>query len=292
MIDEGIPGEWPPAVISAVMAFQQGDLVRDPPFIYVAAPRHAVWDHSRPSLDDEEVEQDTIELVAESGSLYGMIATETCDLTEEDRPYRKHPWFSLAPVYAAPEAIGDYTLGLIKGGRYSYLRSITDSALGDGTWIVDARILVPVEKSWLVGKIPIRIYSDSERLTEVADFFANRFRRVDLDKRLHEALIKPLRRWLEQLSLARLTDVMGNVMEVRLAVSGDPLNPDGASLILIVDDKSNIEKVKMEWDRKWDNWRGRAEKVGIALIQNSYETYDSLSARSYRESLPIDTSFN
>ncbi len=292
MIDEGLPEEWPVSVTDAVMAFQQGDLIRDPPFIYIASPSHAVWELSRPSEGDDEIEYDTIELDVESGSLYGMIATETCDLTEEDRRFRKHPWFSLAPVYAATEAVEDHTLDLIKDGRYSYLRSITNSALGEGTWIVDARILIPVEKSWLVGKVPIRIYSDSESLTEIADFFANRFRRVDLDKRLHEALIKPLRRWLEQLSAVRFSDVMACVKEVRLAVSGDPLNPDGASLILIVDDKANIEMVKVEWDRKWEGWRQRADNVGIALIPNSYETYDSLSARLYRESLPIDTSFN
>jgi hypothetical protein len=292
MIDEGLPEIWPAAVTAAVTAFQQGDLIRDPPLVYIASPRHAIWEFSRPSLEDEETDQDIIELNAEPGSLYGMIATETCDLTEEDRRYRKHPWFSLAPVYAASEAIGSHTLGLIESGRYSYMRSITSPALGDGIWIIDSRILVPVEKSWLVGKEPIRIYSDSESLTEIADFFANKFKRVDLDARLHETLIKPLRRWLEHLSLARLVDVMGSVAEVRLLVSGGALNPDGASLILIVDDKSNIEGIKTEWDRKWSGWRDRAEAVGIALIANAYETYDSLSARMYRESLPIDTSFD
>jgi hypothetical protein len=221
-----------------------------------------------------------------------MIATETCDLTEEDRRYRKHPWLSLAPVYSASAAVADETLDLIRDGRYAYLRSIANPALGEGTWIVDARILIPVEKSWLVGKVPVRVYSDSEGLSEIADFFANRFRRVDLDKRLHDTIIRPLRRWLERLSTSRIHEVMGFVKEVRIAISGDPLNPDGASLILIVDDKSNIDKVRAEWEPKWVGWRDRAAGVGISLIANAYETYDSLSARSYRESLPIDTSFN
>ncbi len=291
MIDEGLPEEWPDAVINTVLSFQQGDLVANPPFMYVASPQYGIWDLTR-SAGSAGVTDDLLELDPEDGFPFGMIATETCDLTEEDRRYRKHPWISLAPVYAANEAVPEDTLDLIRDGRYSYLRSIEDTALGAGTWIVDARILIPVEKSWLVGKFPIRVYSSSEGLAAVADFFANRFRRVDLDARLHEALIKPLRRWLEHLSVNRSRQVLGCVREVRLAVSGDPLNPDGASLILIVDDKSNIERVRAEWDQKWEGWRDRVDRVGIALLASAYETYDSLSARGYRESLPIDISFN
>jgi hypothetical protein len=291
MIDEGLPEAWPEAVTTAALAFQQGDMIRNPPFFYTASSQYGVWALTRETGDPDFAEE-LFELEPNYGFPFGMIATETCDLTEEDRRYRKHPWLSVAPVYAAGDAIDPDTLSSIKEGRYAYLRSVESEALGAGVWVVDARILIPIEKSWLVGKFPIRVYATADERAAVANFFAERFRRVDLSPKLHTALIKPLRRWLEHLSASRLREVMGYIKEVRLAISGDPLNPDGASIILLVDDKAHIDEVRAEWDRKWESWQARMEEAEIALLANAYETYDSLSARGYCESLPIDVSFN
>jgi hypothetical protein len=291
MIDEGLPEAWPETVATATLAFQQGDVLQSPPFFYLGSSEYGIWSLTRETGDPQEADE-LFELDPTYRFPFGMIATETCDLTEEDRRYRKHPWLSVVPVYAANDTIDPATLGFIKDGRYAYLRGVESEALGPGTWIVDARILIPIEKSWLVGKAPIRVYASVEQRAAIADFFAERFRRVDLSPKLYDALIRPLRRWLEHLSSTRLREVMGCVKEVRLAVSGDPLNPDGASLILIADSEAHIDQIRAEWDRKWEGWQTRMEDAGIALLANAYVTYDSLSARGYCESLPIDVSFN
>jgi hypothetical protein len=291
IIDQGIPQQWPGEVTTALQAFQQGDIVRNPPFVYFANPRYGIWSLTRSAEIQGDVEEDIFELDPVDGFRFGMIATETCDLIEEGRPHPMHPWLSIAPMYLA-EGVDVAKLEKIVDGRYAYLRSVQDEALGSDIWIVDARILIPVEKSWLVGKDGLRVFNSPEDREYIATFFADRFRRADLSPELHTALIRPLRRWLEHLNQQKYQEILGHVEEVRLAVAGDPLNPDGAGLIIIVDDKSNVAYVSTRWDPKWDNWRQRTEQVSISLIANAYETYDTLSARAYRESIPVDINFN
>jgi len=289
VIDDDLIEDWPPDVVIAVSDFEQANLVERPPFFYVASARYGLWrltlEFGDPDLPDELFEVDS-----EFCAPFGMITTETCDLVEEDgRP--KQPWFAVAPVYKLSDDIDPNVLDLLNEGRIGYLRRLTSEVLGDGIWVVDARIEFPIEKSWLVGKAPIRAHGMDGKPISVAEFLARRRDRPVLCSALHKELIRPMRRWIERLRPERRKEALDGVAEVRLALAGSPLDPDGAGLIVLGDKDPVPATVREQWDGKWDSWRQRLDSVNISLLANGYHTYDSLSARHYRESFEIPLEF-
>jgi hypothetical protein len=289
VIEDGLVDDWPEDVLTAMRRFEQGDLVANPPFFYVASPRHAVWQFTR-DVGDPDLADELLEVDPEDSPRYGMITTETCDLVEEDRRPRQ-PWFSVAPVYEIVDQLDENAKDLLDQDRVEYLRKLPTSAQTSGLWVVDCRIEMPLEKSWLVGKDPIQLFNDDASRSGIADFLAKRRKRPVLSDALHKSLITPVRRWVERLSVARRGVVLDGVAELRLIVAGSPMNPDGAGLILIAKGKEFPPATREDWERKWEGWRERTEQVGIALLATAFENYDSLSARQYRESFPISLEF-
>jgi hypothetical protein len=285
VINEGLPEEWPADVIAAVGAFQQGDLVERPPFFYVGSAKCGIWQLTR-ELGDPALGDELFELDPEFGPKYGMITTETCDLVEEDgRP--RQPWCAVAPVYDASSKMGENEIDLLNRGRYAFFRRVESSDLPGGLWVVDARIEFPMEKSWLVGRRPIRTCQDEVESQSLAGWLAGRRDRPILAKSLHRALITPMRRWIERMSTARRATALEGLSEVRMTISGSPMDPDGVGLILVSENDPISEAMRGEWEAKWPNWQSRLDSEQISLIGNSYRTYDSLSARLYRESLQV-----
>jgi hypothetical protein len=285
VIDEGLPEEWPSEVLSAVSQFQQGDLVENPPFFYVGSARHGVWQLTR-EAGDVALDDELYELDSEFCPPYGMITTESCDLTEEDSARPKHPWVSISPVYDMSGRLDASRFELLRKGHLGYARLVTANSLPSGIWVVDARIEMPVEKGWLVGRNPIRTTTDDESRNAVAAFLAGRRNRPVLSAALNDSLIKAVRRWVE-----RRPDVMKGVAEVRVAVSGSASDPDGAALLIVLDGSHDSDSVRQTWDTKWENLRNRTDERNIALVANAYETYDSMSARRYRESYRLALDF-
>src|SRR5438094_537823 len=80
VIDDGLPEEWDPRVREASLGFKQGHLVAEPPLLYVASAQYGVYSLTRqfgdPAQADEIFE-------SEQRPPYGLITTETCDVTEE-----------------------------------------------------------------------------------------------------------------------------------------------------------------------------------------------------------------
>lgn len=292
MIDQGLPPAWPAEVFAALGAFSQGDLVERPPFFYVASSRYGIWELTR-DFGEVSLSDEIFELDSDFRPPYGLITTETCDLVEEDRKNfaGQQPWFSVAPVYDLTGIIGPERLDLLDSGRLAFFRRIKGDPPGDGIWAVDARIECPIEKSWLVGRTPIQVLRTAEERSEIAEFLANRRNRPVLSSQLHSALIRSLRRWIERMKPERRSEVMAGIEEVRVIVAGDPLDPDGAGLIIVLTDEAKASIIRDVWDAKWEAFRAKCEEVGISLIPNAYETYDTLSARKYRQSFRVPLEF-
>ena len=290
MIDDGIPSEWDPEVRAACQRFRQGDLVEQPPFFYAAGPRHAVWSLTRKCADGS-LDEDLFELAEDDRPSYGMIVTETCDLTEEDARSPRMPWLTVCPVYNLLGRLTQAQLNNLKGSRIAYMRLLDSPLFPDGVWVVDFRIEIPVEKSWLVGREPIKVYNSEPDYSNLARALAGRRERPVISREVHGKLIKPLRRWIEGLSPPRREAVLRGIIEVRLLLAGSPLNPDGASL-LILSDRSPLEAdTQGFWDNKWPSWKSRMDDIGVPLLETKYCTLDSCSAREYLDSFQIDLSF-
>lgn len=132
----------------------------------------------------------------------------------------------------------------------AFLRRVKSDALPEGVWVVDARIEMPFEKSWLVGRKPIRACSDEFESQMLAGFLAGRRDRPVLSKALHTGLITPMRRWIENLSVARRAVALDGVSEVRMTIAGSPLDPDGVGLIVLSERDPISVPMTQEWARR------------------------------------------
>lgn len=291
MIDQWIdPEAWPAAVQEAVGRFEQGDLVERPSFFYLASARHGIWRLTR-LAGDQTLPDELFELDPDEAPPYGMITTETCDLVEEDGEPRQ-PWISVAPVYRL-ENLETNFINLLRDNRVAYMRQLTDNRFSGEIWVADVRIEFPFEKSWLVGREPVPAFGTPNEKSALAEFLAARRNRPVLAPEIHTALLKNLRRWVENRAKGgRLDEVLAGVAEVRLAVSGSPLMPDGVSLIIISQGERLVSaEVRQRWDDKWEDWRARLEAVGIAMLPSEYTTLEVLPAAKYLSSFNIPLAF-
>lgn len=287
MIDNSIEQPWPQDVLDAVARFKQGDLVERPPFVYSATPRHGIW---KPSKDPEsESEAETIELDSRDSPPFGLITTQTCDLAEEGTP--KQPWFQVAPVYRVGE-MDEGRRAMLRRGRINHLVELTGNALPEGIWVADLRIEFPIEKSWLVGKVPLPSFDDEADYSRLSEHLSRRRKRPALATILIDYVVKPLKRWLERLvRTARGRRILESVAELRLAVAGSLLDPDGAALVVISESEPLEQEVQNAWDGWWDSTHEAAKAAGLPLLANRYETLRTISAQDYLETVPLDFSY-
>jgi hypothetical protein len=288
VIDDLLPDEWPADVLAALAIFRQGHLMESPPLFFAGVPRMGVTTLVT-ELGDPELDDEIYEL--EDRPTLGMITSETCDISEGESRTPKQPFVLVAPVYEITGRVGDDALKNIQANRVGYFRQLTSSELGDGIWVADLRIEVPLDKGFLANREPIPGFETEQEYLALADFLASRRDRPVLSNELHNALVKPLRRWIEGLGSERREALMDGVQEVRLAVAGGRDDPDGASLILVADRDPLSDTVRDLWDSRWENLRGRMETAGMVLTGTAYETLDTLTARQYIESVRINLDF-
>ena len=85
MIDEGLEQPWPEPVPPASESFLQGHLIEQPPLFYAADLRHPIWRTTRLIADqtsEAERGEDFVDLAPEDRPPYGIITTQSCDLSE------------------------------------------------------------------------------------------------------------------------------------------------------------------------------------------------------------------
>lgn len=168
-IAQGLPEtrrQWPPEVLECAAKFIGGDVVADPPFFYFADPRFAVWEATR----DYEAGSEGPEIVDAShvAPLFGVLTSQTCDIGEIDFEAPARPWVSIAPVYDMSMLNSGLRRLITRGGgplHLLYLPSLAN--VRSGFWVADLRIEIPVEKSWLVGRSPIKGFADELAQREV-----------------------------------------------------------------------------------------------------------------------------
>jgi hypothetical protein len=287
-IDDGIPERWDADVLDACKRYRQGHLVESPPFFYAASAAHGIWALTR-EAGDRSVEEELFE--TETRPPYGLVTTETCDIVEEAAQRPRQPWISIAPVFDLSNYLNPIQKRNLERHRVGYVRLLDPPALSDGLWVADFRIEEPVEKSWLVGRLPIESYRSEQDYDKLARALAARRERPVYSDDIHKALIKPLRRWIEQMNGSRRGDLLNNVLEVRILFAGSPLDPDSASLLVITDQALMDEVQRRLWDEKWETFKRRMEGVGVPLLANAYMTLDTCSARLYLDSFQVDLSF-
>ena len=192
MIPAGIPDGrdgWPPGVLDHLRRFEQGHLVRELPFFYFTNPSLPVFGQGRTADDGSP------ELVWDAEDFpYGMIATQTCDLREEDTKKPKQPWFHCCPVYRVddPErGLDPGQVGHLKKGRLQHFIHVPDIPEPEGVWAADLRLIIPLEKSWLLAREPIHGFEDEAKRLLIGERLALIHSRPAFDPALVQSVSGP-----------------------------------------------------------------------------------------------------
>jgi len=285
---------WPPGVLDTLRAFRQGDIVAGLPYFYWGEPARPVLDLTGSYTDEGE---GVIEAARRFD--YGMIATQTCDLVEEDSAHPGQPWVHLCPAYNAeatyrpdgttPETPETELPKLIPGGERSLIRQGRSQrylwlpALPDGCWIADLRLFIPVEKGWLAGQERIEGFpSESERIM-AGRRLAWLHDRPAFDGRFVRSVQTPLRQALMRLrreDRALFDHLSDQVPEI--GVSTDE-NISIATTELVVLCEGEPEQPIMNWFHEW--WVESAERgmtESLTLLPLRFERLDQMPASQYR----------
>lgn len=266
MIDEGLEQPWSESVAPALESFLQGHLVVSPPLFYAADLRHPIWRVTR-TVADETVEtergEDFVDLAAEDRPPYGILTTQSCDLSEE-RPDPRQPWVAVAPVYlvAADSGLRDR----------DYIYELSPPDLADGVWVADLRIELPLEKGLLVGRTPVEAFPDEDGYIGFANFLARRRGRPALASVFHEVLNATTTRLKRergaQRTLARRA--RANVYKLMLGIEdGTRLQPAAAKLYVVTNGRRS-DDVQRWFDLWWNEARIVASEHGLQLLPTAW----------------------
>jgi hypothetical protein len=163
-ISDGLPlsrEEWPQEVLQAAAQFGCGDVVQNPPYFYFADPAYAVLDRTKRYKDGSQGP----ELIDASGlaAPFGIVTSQTCDVGEIAFPFPSKPFIQVSPVFDGSGLDGSLRKLLRKGTAVqAFLHLPALSEQHEGFWVADFRLEMPIEKSWLVGRVPIRGFATEE----------------------------------------------------------------------------------------------------------------------------------
>jgi hypothetical protein len=285
VIDSGLPDLWPAIIRDAASQFEQGDLVRNPPFFYWASLDHPVWDVTVDAAARDERDP-LIALDPGDGPRLGMITTQSCDLDEADP---KKPWFHVAPVVGA-DAFRDDDLASICGQKYGYLHALPPIPGEPGVWVADLRVEFPIEKGWLVGMTPIRCLSSLQECRELARKLGRTRARPALDGP-SDLVVQHLRKSIGRMKPAKRAQVLGSLPPDGLCVKliGTGREVTGLQLY-VLSEKGTPGADTRVW---FEQWRDRIEaKVpeDFDFLGTVFGSLESLSALAYRDLVQLDFS--
>lgn len=284
MIDGGLIEPWQDDVVAATKAFDQGDLVEQPPFFYAATPSRAAWATTQLMADEVDADEDlVIELDPEDRPPLGIITSQGCDV---DEAFRK-PWVQIAPVYALDQYATDHKwISEIRRDSIPHL-ILLDPPTTDGHWVADLRIEMPVEKSWLAGRTPIPAFATEEARRDFARRLAGRLERPALSAVVHDVIVRPLRRWLDRRGTEMRTAMADAGIEFRLLAQ--PENGAMACRLLVIGRRGPVPQLVVEALDTW--WASRMEQEtpdDVILLGCRYGTSDEISMREYLASELLD----
>lgn len=281
LIDEGVPAEpggWPSGLLQHLALFRQGSLLERPPFFYFADPTVPVFASTGAYAPDSEGPE-VVELPVESAPPYGLITTQTCDLTEEDSATPVRPWVQVAPVFDAETSLDSgWKKKLKKRSGPQYLLWIPNL---DGFHVADLRIEMPIEKGWLMDRRPIEGFGD-----DGPAIVGDRISRLRSRPALPAVVVELVQRSLRQArkTLKATDKVTFDALEEQVFELGvqvnDPKAPStvGVSFLLV----EEISQEAWDWCQTWgDEVRERCKEFGITFAPVMFEQLDKLPASTY-----------
>jgi hypothetical protein len=269
---------WPESAREATRNLRQGFLVQKPPLVYAANPDHPIHETSKAWSKSAKAETGAVNVIAEDlRPAYGLIVTQTCDLVEEGVP--KRPWVHIAPVYIFRGDRGQRKQ-IERGRGFQYLCHIPClDPPEDGIWVADLRILVPVEKGWLVDVESVPAFPDETGFDRLRELLAASFSRKAIATVIITHLLGPTVELLKKIAV----DLEGDdpIVEVGLATGRSIVDPTNAQLVFMLDGDltPELRQQILDW---WETTSEAARANGLETLLPRFVSIDALSAREYR----------
>jgi hypothetical protein len=285
-IDDLLPEQWPPNVISALSHWHQGHLIEEPPLFWGADPRSPLLPFTAHNGDPERDWQ-IFSVPALARPPYGVLVSQTCDICEA-RPVS--PFVDVAPVYDIADSLVGGQDNDIKNHCWNNYVYLTRQPAPDRFFVADLRIFLPIEKGALAGRQPVDGFdSEADRL-DFADRVATRHRRPAYADAVHDHVIAPLDDWIRNDAKNAIKEHSGrftDVEEVRLRIEGDRLNPQAVQLVVFQE-----TALSREDQGSWRKWREGAKKrltktTSINLLPIQFSALTKMPAAHYRQLAPV-----
>lgn len=289
-ITDGMPAnrsDWHPEVLSAMRRFVAGDVVQSPPLFYFADPRYAVWGGTRPYVSGS-VGPEIID-AAPIAPPFGLITTQTCDLSEDGFDPPTKAWFQVAPVYDMASLDGG-TRKLLRDGK-GPIHLLHVPALpreNNQLWIADLRLEVPIEKSWLVGRRPIPGFHDEVSQREVSSRVAALRARPAWADVIVTNVQRVVIEWVRLLKIAEpelFAELVQKVGEIG-ARTDSMLSPSTFQLAAFCNEELS-ESLSQWWSRLNHAIRETLLSADVSCQQELLLNYESCSIALYRQFAPV-----
>ena len=238
-----------------------------PPFFYAADVAHPVWDLTAQAADPEGGEE-LLEIHEDDRPQYGIITTQSCDLTEDRVTNPKKPWFQVAPLINAG-ALPDGLARDVARGGVKYLYWVQSPDVGD--WIADLRIEMPLEKSWLVGRTPIAGFGTLEECQRFARHLGHLRTRQAIEPGVCSDVVDGLVAHLRSTS-ADQPAILDSVERVLLRVLGERTAPSALEVIVVPQTGRADAAAKKAFDDWYDASIEAAGRRGLALLPVSFQS--------------------
>ena len=291
MIEPGIKpskADWPEGLLTHLQGFRQGDVVRGFPAVYIGNPDSAVHEQTAVYQGSES---DVIEFGDDFP--YGIILTQTCDIVEENREDPKRPWVSIAPVYNSETRFWDSTSNkeramlhggyrklLVAGRGPQFLLHLPEFTLSSGIWVADFRLIVPVEKGWLLEKEPIPAFISEEGRKELGKRLASLFTRPAFDGKFENSVRAPLIKALREIKDTDIYDSIHAEVDHLAVESNDNVKMDRCRVWVL--SRETLSSSVREWFDEQDIlWRRNALDNDLNLLRSHFSELRSITAEDY-----------
>jgi hypothetical protein len=221
---------------------------------------------------------------------YGMVTTQTCDLADEGAGKPRFAWAQVCPVYNAEASHPtDPSKHLLDGGARKLIQDGRDQqrmavpGLGNGLWVADFRLEVPVERGWLAAQPRIAVFPNDADRWEVGRRLAWLRARPAFDTRFVKSVQQPLVAALRALAKAdrpRYILMHSDVAEVGVVSASHAEMTDVAITVLY---DSLRAETKQWWLDQWEIWNELADPEGLSLLPLEFADLAVLTASEYRK---------
>jgi hypothetical protein len=296
VINEHIREPWPEDVRQTLSEFRQGDVVEAPPFFYVHGGAIRLWEPPEDEDEDDAAGDEFVAFASQVEELHpddapplGIITSQTCDLDEQGMPTQV--WFQVSPVYRIPDDGREAERLLSK----QYTIELDGPELPDGRWLADLRIELPIEKSWLIARRPMRGFSSEDQAEAFGRKIGRRRARPALANRLVDTvtgLVRARKQVRSPGSLKRLTREIWaeDVYRIMLDIEGGTrLEPIAVRLHVVC--RGDPTERAQEWFADWeDEARKAAGDAGIELHATHFHNGRTINLHEYDRWIELDFS--